>query len=245
MQAGGGGDRRGDWFPSTRWSLVRAAGERTGPRSRRALEELCQAYWPPVFAYVRSRARRTEEAQDLTQGFFTEFLGKKRYDRADPERGRFRAFLLASVKHYLANEQERAQAQKRGGGVSLLRLDPERIQALGAGPLPAETPARAFEKRWAMTLLERALSRLEQEGAGAVPAERFRRLKVYLTDDGPGISYRQVAAELGMTEAAVKVAVHRLRRRFGALLREEVAHTVGSPEMIDDEIRFLLAALRS
>lgn len=232
-------------FGTTLWSLVRAAAGSDSPESRAALEELCRVYWLPVHAFLRRRGNDDESARDLTQGFFAELLDKKRLGVAKPERGRFRSFLLASVKNFAANERERARALKRGGGEPLVRLDAREADA-NADPYLADndTPERAFEVRWALTLLKRAQERLDREMDGSPGQERYRRLGPFIRGDG-GTSYREAAEELGLTESNVKVTVHRLRKRFGRILREEVAQTLDDAALIDDEIRFLLGVLAS
>jgi RNA polymerase sigma factor (sigma-70 family) len=232
--------RRG--FESTQWSVVlAAAGDRTGA-SREALEALCERYWYPVYAFVRRRGHAADEAEDLTQAFFAKLIEKHYVRDADPARGKFRAFLLTAVTHFLANERDREAALKRGGGRMIVSLDGEaaegRFRAEPADPL---TPERVFERRWALTTLERALARLRAEHERAGAADRFERLKGCLT--GEAASHGELAAALGMTEGAVKVAVHRLRRRYRELLRAEIAETLVDPATVDDELRELLAAL--
>ena len=239
------GSKKG-WFETTHWSLVLAAGDSSDPRGRDALSQLCRAYWPPVYSYVRSRGRGAEEARDLTQGFFATLLEKGYLKDARRERGRFRSFLLASVKHYLANEWDRERAQRRGGGVELIPLDVETAEShCRLEPADRETPETVYEKRWALTVVEQVLCRLESEMERSGNAERFRRFRPMLTDEGGGTTYRELGNELGMSESAVKVAVHRLRRRFGELLRDEVAHTVDRPDQVDAEIRHLLDVMGS
>jgi len=238
----GGGDEA---FSTTLWSLVRAAALSDSPESRAALEELCRVYWPPVHSFLRRRGHDDESARDLTQGFFAELLDKKRLGVARPERGRFRSFLLASVKNFAANERSRSRALKRGGGERLIRLD-VRDADTAADPHLADhdTPERVFEVRWALTLLRRVQERLDREMEGSPGFERYRHLKPFIRGDASA-TYREVAAELGLTESNVKVTVHRLRGRFGRILREEVAQTVDDPALIDHEIRFLLEVLAS
>jgi RNA polymerase sigma-70 factor (ECF subfamily) len=239
-----GSDRR--WFATTHWSLVVAAGDSRDPQSREALTALCRDYWPPVYSYVRSRGNDVETARDLTQGFFTRLLEKGYLKEAKRERGKFRTFLLTSVKHFLANEWDREQALKRGGGATLLPLDVDTAEGRHR-PEPAhdETPDKIFEKRWALTLLEQVSERLKQEMERSGNLERFERFRPFLTAEGGVSSYRELAQQLGMSEGAVKVAIHRLRRRFGALLREEVAQTVSNPGDVDGELRYLMSVLES
>jgi len=229
-------------FLTTQWSMVLAAGDSAAAGSYEALNDLCSQYWYPVYAFARRRGASVEDAQDQVQGFFSHLLERGTLKGADPERGRFRSFLLGAFKLYLSDERNRAAAQKRGGGSSALPLDLEgaedryRLEAE-----PAEAPDRLFARRWALELLAHARRRLEEEIAAGRNPER-RRLAAFLTDPD-GAPYREVAAELGMSEAAVKVAVHRLRQRYGAILREEVARTVEDPERVDDELRYLFSVL--
>ncbi len=235
---------RGKRFATTNWSLVLAAADTQNPNSGEALEDLCRKYWPPVYAFIRYRGFDEAKAEDLTQGFFTRLLEKKNLKAADPERGKFRSFLLASVKHYLANEWDREQAQRRGGGGSFGQLALDDAAARYSEPTERVTPETVFERRWAATVLEVALKGLCEEvqrGTG----EEFDRLKGFLTGENAGIRYREVGQELGMSEEAVKVRVHRLRRRFGQILRKQIAETVVDSEEVDEEIRYLLGILSS
>jgi RNA polymerase sigma-70 factor (ECF subfamily) len=223
---------------------VLAAGDSRSPGGRDALEDLCRAYWPPVYAYVRRRGYDSEESRDLTQGFFTHLLEGRRLKAARQERGRFRSFLLASVKNYLANEWDRTQARKRGGGTVPLSLDFDRGEREYAlEPAEQITPEKIFERRWALTLLERVVERLRQELEESGDRARADRLLPFLTDEKSRIPYKQVAAELGMSESAVKVAVHRMRKRYGALLRQEVEEIVQGADQVDAEIRHLFSAV--
>lgn len=234
----------GNWFATTHWSVVLAAGDETGPSTGRALEFLCQTYWPPLYAYVRRSGYDPVDAQDLTQDFFARFLEKNYVRNADPQKGRFRTFLLTSIKHFLANAHERALAQKRGGGRSVLSLDAEHAaQWLGQEPADGETPDVIYERRWAATLLERALSQLENESASAGKGKLFGELKPFLARESHDGEYAAMAGRLGMTANAVGVAVHRLRERYRELVRLDIAHTVTREDEIDDELRHLLAVL--
>ena len=219
-----------------------AAGRGPASRSREALATLCESYWYPVYAFVRRLGHSAADAEDLTQAFFARLLEKDFVGAADPERGRFRSFLLASVKHFLANERDRETALKRGGGAAVVSLD-DAERRYRREPSHGLTPERAFERRWALTLLERTLAALREEQERAGHAERFTRLKCFLTGEGGAPSHAEVAAELGMTEGAVKVAVHRLRRRYRELLRAEIAETIADPSAVDDELRELFVAL--
>ena len=222
---------------------------RTGdsPESREALARLCEAYWYPIYAFVRRQGHDAETARDLTQGYFTRLLEKRELRRVDPKLGRFRAFLIASVRHFLSNERDREEARKRSPGSPILSLDAEAAEGMYlVEPADNATPETLYERKWAATVLERATRRLAAEAAEAVEREdarRFSRLRVYLIEDRPGLPYKEAAADLGMTEDAVKVAVHRLRRRFGELLRKEVAQTVQDPADVDDELRYLLGVI--
>ncbi len=208
------------------------------------MERLCWEYWPPVYAFIRHRGSDQAKAEDLTQGFFTRLLEKKNLKAADPERGKFPSFLLASVKHYLANEWDREQAQRRGGGSVFGQLDLDDAAAKYSEPTERVTPETVFERRWAARVLEVALTRLRKEvqkGAG----EEFDRLKGFLTGENVGVRYRDVGQELGMSEEAVKVRVHRMRKRFGQILRDQIAETVVDPREVDQEIGYLLGLLSS
>jgi RNA polymerase sigma factor (sigma-70 family) len=236
---------RGGSFPTTRWSLVLAVGG-SNTDSEEALATLCQSYWPAVYAYARYRGYSTDHAEDLTQGFFTKLLEKHYVEQADRERGKFRTFMLSSFKNYMANEWDKAQAQKRGGGQGLLSLDfTDEERQVRIEPADHTTPETIFVQRWTRTLLDRVLGQLCDEMEKAGYAERFDRLKGFLTGSDPTAAYREIAAELEMSESAVKVTVHRMRRRFAHLLREEVEHTVHDQEAVADEIRFLIEALAS
>lgn len=230
-------------FATTRWSVVLAAGGRSTKKSRESLAHLCETYWHPVYAYVRRKGLAVEEAQDLTQQFFATFLEKGYAGAATPERGRFRSFLLASVQHFLYNEWDRQRAKKRGGGAPLLPLEFERAEGvLQLEPATDVTPERLFERRWAQQVVHRVLDRLRAEQEQAGKADTFSALRPLLVDEG---DYADAAAALGATAGAVRVAVHRLRRRFRTLLLEEIADTVGSATEIDGEMRFLVNALRA
>ena len=231
-------------FATTNWSVVLAAGNAEHPRAREALSALCESYWYPVYALVRSLGAGAEDARDLTQGYFLGLLDGGSLRSVRPQAGRFRSFLFASVRHFLSNQRDRERAVKRGGGRAPLSLDFD--EAEGRYRLdpsdPAPGPDRLFERRWALTVIDNAMAELREQSAGA-DRDRFERLRGYLIEDGDGAPYARVAAELGMSESAVKVGVHRLRQRFGRALREVVGRTVSDPVDIDDEIRALLAAL--
>ncbi len=237
--------RRGH-FATTHWSLVLAArGDNTSPDAHQALATLCEAYWYPLYAFIRGRGYGVEDAQDLTQAFFGRLLEKQTLQHADPARGRFRSFLLTSFKNFAANERDRQIAGKRGGAAPVLSLEIERAEGrFQMEPPDDETPERIFDRRWALALLERVMLRLRDEmEARSDRPSLFDRLKNYLTGDDPQLSYAETATELGMSEGAVKVAVHRLRRRLRDLVRDEIAHTVASPDEIEDELRHLWASI--
>lgn len=232
-------------FATTHWSLVRAANPDEASRTlaRRALQELCQAYWYPLYAFVRSRGHAPPDAQDLTQGFFTKLLETGGFASADPERGRFRSWLLGAMKHFLANEWHHARTQKRGGGVTFLEwdaLDAESRYAVE--PAHPADPDAVFDREWAVETVRRALETLGREWDAAGKGEQFRALAGSLTGDEPDRS--ETAARLGITDGALKVAVHRLRQRYRELVRAEIAETVTEWSTVDDEMRHLVAVLR-
>jgi RNA polymerase sigma factor (sigma-70 family) len=242
------GSRRigGATFCTTRWSIVLAAGGQPTARSRESLAKLCEQYWQPVYAYVRRRGVAPEDAQDLTQQFFTTFIEKHYVQTADPARGRFRSFLLASVQHFLLNDWDRQRAKKRGGGVPLLPLEFETAEGvLRREPVTRMTPEREFEQRWAIEVVHRVLDRLQQEQDSAGKSSTFRTLRPYLDADRGGESYADAAALLNASPGAVRVAVHRLRRRFRALLLDEIADTVNSAAEVQEEVHYLMKALQS
>lgn len=208
-----------------------------------ALARLCETYWYPLYAFLRGRGHGADDAQDLIQAFIVHVLEKNMLGHADPSRGRFRSFLLTSLKNFAANEYHRAVAQRRGGATPVLSLELERAEGrFQLEPATDETPERVFDRRWALTLLDRVLTRL-RDATSRGHLEQFDRLSAYLTGEQPKQSYAQTAAALGMTEGAVKVAVHRLRRQFRDLVREEIADTVSTPEEVRDEIRHLWSAV--
>jgi RNA polymerase sigma-70 factor (ECF subfamily) len=231
-------------FPTTQWSVVLAGADSRSPDYHRALETLCRRYWYSVYAHARQLGNDPDAAQDLTQGFFVHILEKQTLKVADPDRGRFRAFLKATFQHYLANERRRARAQKRGGGKRVLGLDFDNAESqYTLEPSRESTPETSFEKRWARMLLTRALARLEAEMRATQDGERFRHLEPFLTGRPDGAAHDRAASALGMTVPSVRVAVHRMRRRFGRLLREDVAETVSDPAEVDDELRHIFAVL--
>ena len=233
-------------FATTRWSLVLQAGNRADQQADAALQSLCQRYWFPLYAYVRRRTADVHEAQDLTQDFFARLLEKNVLASASPERGRFRSFLLASLKNFLLNEWDRAHAQKRGGGRVCLSLDwDEGESRIGLEPSHELTPERLFERQWTLTLLEHVVSQLQAEFVAAGKERHFELLKGTLVGDRTEQSYSDIAIELGMTEESARQAAHRLRKRYRELLRDEVSQTVAEPGEVDEEIRRLFETLRS
>ncbi|MHB8974250.1 MAG: RNA polymerase sigma factor [Pirellulaceae bacterium] len=231
-------------FQTTHWSLVLRAGSRKDRDSDAALVTLCERYWYPLYIYVRRQVANVEEAQDLTQEFFARLLEKNVLAAASPERGRFRSFLLASIKNFLVNQWERAHSRKRGGGVRQLSLDLETGESrLQLEPAHSLTPERLFERQWVLTLLELVLRRLEEECQAAGKGEQLARLKGVLTGAGDRLPYATIAAELGTSEEAARQAATRLRKRYRELLREEVAQTLAEPGDVDDEIRSLFEVL--
>lgn len=229
-------------FRTTHWSLVLAAGAE-GTDSRAALEELCGTYWRPIYGFIRRRGHGADEARDLTQGFFARFLERRDVEGLDPQRGRFRSYLLASVKHFLINEQERERALKRGGGLRIGSLVIDDDADLMHEPVETRTPESAFERQWALALLRCALERLRVEQEGAGRGELFGHLKPTLAGESIDGGYAAVAAALGLTTVAVKVAAHRLKQRYRELLLEELARTVDRPQDIEDELQHLFRAL--
>lgn len=232
-------------FHTTHWSLIVQAADQTGASSQAALADLCGAYWYPVYAFIRRRGHSAEDARDLAQEFFATLLEKGYLADADPERGRFRSFLLTAVSRFVSKQHERAAAQKRGGGRRHLPLNfDDGENRYQREPSHDWTPERIFARRWALTLLERTITKLrkEHEESGKLPL--FDALKVFLTGEAAAPPLRHVADQRGMTEGAVKVAVHRLRQKYRDALRAEIAQTVTAEEDVDDELRFLLTALR-
>jgi len=231
-------------FDATRWSLVWAAGNwRAGTAAQRAMGELAKLYWFPLYAYLRRKGNAPPEAEDLVQGFFTRLLEKDALTTVDQSKGKFRSFLLAALNNYLANEWDKHQTQKRGGGKDVLALDARDAEARYATePADEMTPERVFERRWALAVLDQVLIRLRTDYIARDQGELFAALEHVLVG-GAGAGYAQIAKQLGMTEGAIKVAGHRLRRRYRELLREEIAQTVADPGLVDEEIRQLLRSL--
>ncbi len=230
-------------FETTQWSVVRAAASSQPSHARQALEKLCSTCWYPLYTYIRHRGNSAEDTKDLTQEFFARLIEKDCLKDVDPAKGTFRSFLLASVNHFLSNEWDRTKTLKRGGGITFLPLDfaetGERHEGRASQSL---SPERLFDRAWALTLLESALARLRREYAESGKAAHFDRLKGTLTGEDC-VPYRELGAELGLSEGAVKVAVHRLRRRYRDVLLEEIAQTLDEGESVDEELRHLFSAI--
>jgi RNA polymerase sigma factor (sigma-70 family) len=232
-------------FPTTLWGRVADAAGADSPEAREALAGLCRSYWYPLYAFIRRRGHGPEDARDLTQDFFARLLERDILASADPARGRFRTFLRAVCADYLSNRRDHAHARKRGGGRPVVSIDvPEAEGRYHREPAHDLTPERVFERDWALTLLAIVLDRLRDEYRDAGQSAEFEELRVILTNGARAVPYATIAGRLGLSESGVAVAVHRLRRRYGELLRAEIAATVGDPAEVDDEVRALFAAIR-
>ena len=232
------------WFATTHWSVVLRAGDAHAVQCSQALENLCRTYWPPLYSYVRHQGFGPEDAQDLTQAFFAKLLEKNFWARADPEKGRFRSFLLTALRHFVNDERDRARTAKRGGGVSFIPFDE------GTGeehflksPNQSLSSEQQFDRQWAATVLEQARAKLRQECIASGKSELYDRINLLSDQPEKSASYADIARELGMSVSAIKSAVSRLRARYGAFVREEVAHTVFSPAELDAEIAYLLSVV--
>ena len=233
----------GEVFATTHWTVVLAAGRQRSPQADRALDELCRAYWFPLYAYVRRRGHTKEDAEDLTQAFFARLLGKNSLANLDSAKGKFRAFLLASLKHFLANEWDKSQRQKRGGGEHPLSLDWQTADTqFQVAAAHAPGPDQAFDREWAVALLNQVIQRLQTECEADGKANLFEQLKIFLTAGKGEMAHAEAAKKLGMDETAVRVAVHRLRKRYRLLLRAEIAQTLSDPAMVDEEMQALFGA---
>lgn len=231
-------------FATTRWSVVLAAGEGDSPPAHLALETLCGTYWYPIYVYVRRKGHGPDDAQDLTQEFFTQLIAKEQLRLADRSKGRFRTFLLAMLDFFLAREWSRAHRQKRGGQFRFVSLDQEPPEdRYRLEPADADTPERKFERQWALTVLKQAMAALEGECGGNGKGPLFREVKHLLSGERDGAAYVGISGRLGVAEGALRVAVHRLRQRYGELLRVEIAQTVGVAEEVEEELRHLLRVL--
>jgi len=239
------GFSRAAQFTTTHWSVVLAAGGSSAPGAREALEKLCRAYWYPLYAYVRRRGYGPEDAQDLTQDFFAQLLRKNYPGRADRAKGKFRTFLLHALSQFLVDQRERTSALKRGGGASFISLDEETPEDRYRLEVPDElTPEKLFERRWAQTILDRALARLRAESVVGGNEAAYEVLQVFEPGEQNTLSYAEAATRLGVSESAVKSMIHRMRQRHRELVREEIAQTVATISEIDDELRYLVSVLR-
>ena len=236
----------GDVFATTHWTVVLAAGQRHTPESDTALEELCRSYWFPLYAYVRRRGHTKADAEDLVQAFFARLLEKNFLNGLNGEKGKFRAFLLAALKHFLANEWDKARAQKRGGGADHLSLDWQTADTKFQVAATSEpSPDKAYDREWALALLARVIERLQAECEAEGRGKLFAQLKNFLMAGQGESAQAEVAKALEMEEGAVRVAIHRLRKRYRALLRDEIARTLADPAMVDEEMRALFGAFGS
>jgi RNA polymerase sigma-70 factor (ECF subfamily) len=239
-------DDRSDpqWFSTTHWSVVLSAGQASSSQASESLEKLCHAYWPPLYSYIRRQGHGMEEAQDLTQAFFAKLLKKNFWARADPQKGRFRSFLLTALRQFLADERDRVRTAKRGGGVSFISFDEqaseERFLEGASQNLSSE---QQFDRHWAATVLEQARTRLRQECVASGKSALYDRISLVEGKDANPVPHALIAQELGTSVSAIKSAVSRLRARYGELVRQEVAHTVPNPAEIEEEIRHLLSVI--
>jgi RNA polymerase sigma-70 factor (ECF subfamily) len=239
------GDRR-SVFVTTHWSVVLSAREKHSLRSAAALETLCRTYWYPLYAFLRRLGRSPHDAQDLTQSFFARLLQKDYLQAAASEKGKFRTFLLVALKRFLANEWDREHAQKRGGFAPVVSIDQEIAESrFAAEPAHNDQPDLLFDRQWAVTLLERTMTQLQEEYVASGRAKLFEYLQSCLAREDSALPYSEIAARLKLTEPAVKMAVHRLRARYREILRAEIAHTVSSPDEVEEEIRLLFASFGS
>lgn len=229
--------RQAHGFATTHWSVVLSASQRDSSEALAALEKLCRAYWRPLYAYIRRDGHDPTEAQDLTQEFFARFLARDYLQRLHHQNGKFRSFLLTFLKHFLAEQRQRNRAQKRGGGCVFISFDAPPEDGCFLEPADELTPDEVYERRWAHDILQRALDRLREEYTARGQVALFEALQNYQPREPGGRSYAQLGGDLGMTEAAVKSAVQRMRQRHGELLHEEIAQTVTRPEEIDEELR--------
>jgi RNA polymerase sigma-70 factor (ECF subfamily) len=231
-------------FQSTHWTVVLEAARQDSPSGQAALGSLCRTYWPPIYAFVRRSGYSRADAEDLTQDFFARLVEKNWLASITREGGKFRSVLITALKHFLAHARDHARAQKRGGGFALVSLDTELVERRYlAGAVDDLTPERLFEQRWALRMLENAMERLRQEYVRLEKEDLFEELKVFLSASGRAVSHAQIAAKHDISISAVGVAVHRMRRRFGELLRQQVTRTVSDPNEVDEELRHLIATL--
>ena len=241
-----GSDTSPRMFVTTHWSVVQAAKQEPSAEADAALEKLCHGYWRPLYAFVRLRGYGAHDAEDLTQEFFARLLAKDFLRAVDRSKGKFRSFLLAALEHFLAKEWRRANAQKRGGKFTFISTDADSAeQQYLQVPASNLSPEQLFEKQWAVTLLDLTVAHLRDEFVAAGKQTQFEMTKIFLTGEKQAAAYAALAAKLGTTEAALKMAVSRMKQRYGELLRAEIANTVSGPEEIDEELRALFGALSS
>src|SRR6266481_6195970 len=232
-------------FATTHWSVVVQAGEVESPQTSEALAQLCNTYWYPLYVYVRRKGYAAHDAQDLTQEFFARLLARNYLGGADRRKGKFRSFLLGAFEHFLAKEWRRAHAQKRGGGQAVFSLDDVDAESRYLSePTHDLTPEKIYDRRWATTILKQAMSELQRDYETRHQSELFAKVESLLSPDGASGSYAEIATSLGMNEGALKVAVHRLRKRYGELIRAQIAQTVATPQEIEEELRYLFSVLR-
>jgi RNA polymerase sigma-70 factor (ECF subfamily) len=233
-------------FQTTHWSLVAAAGAPTSAESRAALAALCEAYWYPLYAYLRRRGHGVDSAEELAQAFFAMLIESNTLKNADRSLGRFRSYLLGALKHFLGTQSQQAKAAKRGGGRRIVSLDTADAEnRLHKELIDNRSPERIFDRQWALNVLNLALARLQEQFQHEGKTQLFANLHRYLTADDSELKYRQLCEEMEMSEGAIKVAVHRMRARYRQMVRQQVARTVASPSDVDDEIRRLFIALRA
>jgi DNA-directed RNA polymerase specialized sigma24 family protein len=234
----------GDWFTTTHWSVVLAARQPDAPAAQQALEQLCQTYWYPLYMFIRHQGYSPEDAQDLTQAFFERVLARNYFDQVSRDKGRLRAFLLAALKHFLSDQRDRDRAAKRGGGATVLSLDAQTAEErYQLEPVDTMSPDRLYERRWAFTVLDAARERLRQEFVTDGKSDLYEQLNALENGEQSDCTYAEVGQRLGLSEDAIKSAVVRLRRRYGQLLRREIAQTVAISAEIEKEIQHLLAAI--
>ena len=233
------------WFTTTHWSVVLSAGDNRSLQASAALDKLCRSYWYPLYAYVRRRGHDPESAKELTQEFFALLLSKGLLAGVDPTKGKFRSWLLGVMNHFLAHEWARMRAQKRGGGQPMFSLDETTAEErYRLEPVDESTPEKIFDCRWAFTVLDQAAARLRGEHEAAGKGDLYSTLKSFVSAEAAPVSYEEAARRLGLSQGAVKSAIHRLRQRYQELIRDEIAQTVTGATEIDDEIRYLLAVVR-
>ncbi len=232
-------------FATTHWSVVLNASAEDSSQALIAIEKLARAYWYPLYAYVRRRGHDAHTAEDLTQEFFARLINPRAFARVDRNKGRFRSWLLGAMNHFLAHEWEKACAQKRGGGLAAIPIDEAQANERYERHLATEsTPEKLFDQQWALTILERAATRLRSAYIAEDRPEIYERLKSFISAEGPAQTYAEAASQLGLGESAVKSAIHRLRQRYQELIREEVAQTVCTAMELDDELRYLISVIR-